>query len=76
MFCPGSSVGLERSASTRNVAGSNPARGTDFVKCLTPIAQLVEQETFNFKVPGSSPGGGTSSSLSMPLLDLYRKNDY
>ena len=26
---------------------------------VAPIAQLVEQETFNLRVPGSIPGGGT-----------------
>ena len=41
------------------VGGSNPSGRT---RGLAPIAQLVEQETLNLCVLGSSPSGGTEGA--------------
>jgi hypothetical protein len=47
-----------------------------YTEQYAPIAQLVEQQTFNLRVEGSKPSGGTIDNLVNKLYDSTMANTY
>src|ERR1700710_2548406 len=81
-FLPSCLTGMRRVGATSGTAGQCPIPefAVSYAKVIprsagqvhadrqSPVAQLAEQPTVNRQVPGSSPGGGATSHLTVPRV--------
>src|SRR5262249_29086889 len=71
---PGENAAVARARldTARVVRGLTRFRCFAKVECAAEVAQLVEQPIRNRQVPGSSPGLGSSHSVSRCRIDSFR----